>query len=40
MCMNLIGTGVVFHAPSFFKELAELEGAPAHPCVGPLPDHL
>jgi len=25
MCMNLIGSGVVFHAPSFFKELAELE---------------
>ncbi len=23
--MNLIGTGVVFHVPSFFKELAELE---------------
>jgi hypothetical protein len=25
MCMNLIGSGVVFHAPSFFKELDELE---------------
>lgn len=24
MCMNLIGSGVVFHAPSFFKELDEL----------------
>ncbi|KAK0710158.1 Adenylosuccinate synthetase [Lasiosphaeria miniovina] len=24
-CMNLIGSGVVFHVPSFFKELAELE---------------
>lgn len=24
-CMNLIGTGVVFHVPSFFKELATLE---------------
>jgi adenylosuccinate synthase len=24
-CMNLIGTGVVVHIPSFFKELAELE---------------
>jgi adenylosuccinate synthase len=23
--MNLIGSGVVFHVPSFFKELAELE---------------
>lgn len=25
MCMNLVGSGVVFHAPSFFKELDELE---------------
>ena len=25
MCMNLIGSGVVFHAPSFFKDVAELE---------------
>lgn len=25
MCINLIGSGVVFHAPSFFKELGELE---------------
>ncbi|KAK3934999.1 adenylosuccinate synthetase [Diplogelasinospora grovesii] len=24
-CMNLIGSGVVFHVPSFFKELATLE---------------
>ncbi|KAI0489925.1 Adenylosuccinate synthetase [Xylaria cf. heliscus] len=24
-CMNLIGSGVVFHAPSFFKELETLE---------------
>ncbi|KAI0205770.1 Adenylosuccinate synthetase [Astrocystis sublimbata] len=24
-CMNFIGSGVVFHVPSFFKELAELE---------------
>jgi adenylosuccinate synthase len=24
-CMNLIGSGVVFHVPSFFKELSELE---------------
>ena len=24
-CINLIGTGVVVHIPSFFKELAELE---------------
>ncbi|KAK3381057.1 Adenylosuccinate synthetase [Podospora didyma] len=24
-CMNLIGSGVTFHVPSFFKELAELE---------------
>jgi adenylosuccinate synthase len=24
-CLNLIGSGVVFHVPSFFKELAELE---------------
>ncbi len=24
-CINLIGTGVVFHVPSFFKELDELE---------------
>lgn len=24
MCMHLIGSGVVFHAPSFFKELDEL----------------
>lgn len=24
-CMNLIGSGVVFHVPSFFRELAELE---------------
>lgn len=24
-CQNLIGSGVVFHVPSFFKELAELE---------------
>jgi adenylosuccinate synthase len=24
-CRNLIGSGVVFHAPSFFKELATLE---------------
>ncbi|KAK6222779.1 Adenylosuccinate synthase [Pestalotiopsis sp. IQ-011] len=25
-CMNFIGSGVVFHVPSFFKELQELEG--------------
>lgn len=24
-CMNFIGSGVVFHVPSFFKELAELD---------------
>ncbi|PHH86584.1 hypothetical protein CDD83_10016 [Cordyceps sp. RAO-2017] len=24
-CVNLIGSGVVFHVPSFFKELAELQ---------------
>jgi adenylosuccinate synthase len=24
-CLNLIGSGVVFHVPSFFKELGELE---------------
>ncbi|KAF4506507.1 hypothetical protein G6O67_006586 [Ophiocordyceps sinensis] len=24
-CLNLIGSGVVFHVPSFFKELAELQ---------------
>lgn len=24
-CINLIGSAVVFHVPSFFKELAELQ---------------
>jgi adenylosuccinate synthase len=24
-CQNLIGSGVVVHVPSFFKELADLE---------------
>ncbi|KAJ4311263.1 Adenylosuccinate synthase [Fusarium piperis] len=27
-CMNFIGTSVVFHVPSFFKELKELEDLP------------
>jgi adenylosuccinate synthase len=25
-CMNLIGTGTVVHVPTFFKEMAQLEG--------------
>jgi adenylosuccinate synthase len=32
MCINLIGSGVVFHAPSFFKELAELEAKGLEGC--------
>ena len=30
-CTNLIGSAVVFHVPSFFKELAELVGSIVHP---------